>query len=146
MGTFLQSRDLVDREVYEVDAEHPFPVVLSSTTPSSIRQSTIYTTSIVSMSVPGAYVTGDYVGPSLVPLSFPNAVSVSGGRGIIKSIAMTDKTTTAAIALELWLYSANFTAPVDSAAWDISDADNLKCLGVIPMVTSKWYASSKKRR
>lgn len=94
------------------------------------------------LSVGGAANTGDYVGPSTTPEFFANAVRVSGGTGVVKSITITDKLTTAAVDMELWLFSATFTAPTDNAAWDISDADNLKCLGVIELDAAKWYASS----
>jgi hypothetical protein len=32
------------------------------------------------------------------------------------------------------------TPPNDSAAWSVSDADILKCIGVLPFTT--WYASA----
>lgn len=111
----------------------------------TMRGSTLYVTSTPVLSAAGAYATGDYVGTTTTPQAFLNAVSVSGKRAVIKSIALTDKTTTAAIAMELWLFSATFTAPTDSAAWAISDADNLLCLGVIPISTSKWYATSNNK-
>lgn len=93
------------------------------------------------LSVGGAAADGDYVGPSTTPASFANAVRVSGGTGVIKSITITDKLTDAAVALELWLFSATFTAPTDNEAWAITDAEQLTCLGVIPIATDKWYAN-----
>lgn len=94
------------------------------------------------LSVGGAAATGDYVGASTTPESFANAVRVSGSTGVLKSITITDKLTTAAVDLELWLFSATFTAPTDNAAWAISDADQLNCLGVIELDSAKWYANS----
>lgn len=93
-------------------------------------------------SVGGAASTGDYVGPSTTPEFFANAVRVSAGTGIVKSITITDKLTTAAVDMELWLFSATFTAPTDNAAWAITDAHQLTCLGVIELDSAKWYANS----
>lgn len=94
------------------------------------------------LSVGGAAATGDYVGPSTTPEFFANAVRVSGGTGVIKSITITDKLATAAVDMELWLFSATFTAPTDNAAWAITDAHQLTCLGVIELDSAKWYANS----
>lgn len=99
-------------------------------------------TSTPVLSVGGAAASGDYVGTSTTPQAFTNAVRVAGGTGVIKSLTITDKLTTAQSAMELWLFSATFTAPTDNAAWAISDADQLNCLGVIPIATDKWYANS----
>ena len=98
-------------------------------------------TSNIVMSVAGAYATGDYIGTSTTPQSFASAVRSSGKTGTIKSIRITDKLTTTAVNLELWLFSATFVAPTDNAAWTITDAEALTCLGVIPIDSSKWYAS-----
>ncbi len=98
-------------------------------------------TSAVVFTDTNARATGDYCGTDTAPQSFANAVRVSGGTGIIKSVRITDYTTTAAVDMELWLFSATFTAPADNAAWTVSDAEALTCLGVIPLPASKWYAS-----
>lgn len=103
---------------------------------------TAYVSSTVTMSVAGAYATGDYMGTSTTPQSFSNAVRTSGGTGIIRSITISDKITTANVSMELWLFSATFTAPTDNAAWAISDAEALTVLHVIPISTSGWYASA----
>jgi len=97
------------------------------------------------LSVAGEYATGDYIGQNTTPNSIANAVRVSGGKGVIKSLVITDKLTTAAVDMELWLFSATFTPPTDNAAWDISDADNLNCIGVIPIDSAKWYASASNK-
>ena len=94
------------------------------------------------LSVGGAAATGDYVGTSTTPQAFANAVRVSAGTGVVKSITITDKLATAAVDMELWLFSATFTAPTDNAAWAISDADQLNCVGVIELDSAKWYANS----
>jgi membrane-bound inhibitor of C-type lysozyme len=111
----------------------------------SIGGNTAFVTSTPVMSVAGAYATGDYIGTTTTPQAFANAVRTTAGTGIIKSIAITDKNTTAAVALELWVFSATFVAPTDNAAWAITDAENLLCMGVIPIATTKWYASSNNK-
>ncbi len=103
---------------------------------------TYHVTNTPVFSVGGAASTGDYVGPSTTPEAFANAVRVSNGTGVIKSITITDKLTTAAVDMELWLFSATFTAPTDNAAWDISDADRLKFLGVIELDSTRWYSDA----
>ena len=106
----------------------------------TVGVSTIVTSAVVFTDT-NARATGDYCGTDTTPQSFANAVRVSGGTGVIKSVRITDYTTTAAVDLELWLFSATFTAPADNAAWTISDAEALTCLGVIPLPADKWYAS-----
>ncbi len=94
------------------------------------------------LSVAGAYATGDYVGTTTTPQAFLLASRVSGNTAFIKSLAITNKVATAMVAMELWVFSATFTAPTDNAAWAITDADQLNCLGVIPIPTTKWYTNS----
>lgn len=94
------------------------------------------------LSVGGAAGTGDYVGQSTTPESFASAVRVSGGTGVLKSITIADKLTDAAVDLELWLFDRPFVAPTDNAAWAITDADQLNCLGVIELDSAKWYSNS----
>lgn len=100
------------------------------------------TSSTVIMSTAGAYSTGDYMGTTTTPQSFTDAVRAPGGSGIIKSIVISDKITTANVAMELWILSTTFTAPADNAAWDLSDANLLFVQAVIPISTTGWYASS----
>lgn len=97
------------------------------------------------LTVAGAYVTGDYIGPSTAPASFASAVRVAGARARVRSLTITDKTVTAAVALEVWLFSATLTVPADNAAWDITDANALLCQGVIPLSTAKWYATASNK-
>lgn len=103
--------------------------------------SNILTTSVVFTDT-NARATGDYCGTDTTPQAFANIVRGNGGTGIIKSIRITDYTTTTAVALELWIFSQTFIAPADNAAWTITDAMADTCLGVIPIVTTKWYASA----
>ncbi len=102
-------------------------------------------TSTPTLSVAGAYATGDYIGPSTAPSSFANVARDSNGRAKLRSLTIVDKTTAAAVALELWLFSATLTVPTDNAAWAISDADALLCQGVIEIPTTRWYASSNNK-
>ncbi len=102
--------------------------------------------SSITMTVAGSYTTGDYIGTSTTPQSFTNVVRTSGATNVIKSITISDKSTTTAVAMELWLFSATFTAPTDNAAWAITDAENETCLGVIPIDLNKWYASSNNKQ
>jgi len=96
------------------------------------------------LSVAGAYVTGDYVGQSTTPQSFAGAVRVAGSTGVIQSITIVTKTTAsfASANMELWLFDQTLTVPTDNAAWSITDADALKCLGVIPISGNNWFASA----
>jgi hypothetical protein len=100
---------------------------------------------VPTLSVAGAYSTGDYIGQSVTPEAFPLAANKLGGEAIIKSLVISDKTTTAAVALELWLFSQTFVAPTDNAAWAVTDAEALTCVGVIPITTDRWFASSNNK-
>lgn len=112
---------------------------------NGIGGKTALPSSTVVMSVAGAYATGDYIGTSATPQAFTEVVTTNGGTGIIKSINIIDKNTTTAVALELWLFASTFVSPTDNGAWAITDAEALTCLGVIPIVTTKWYASSNNK-
>lgn len=98
-------------------------------------------TSTVVMSVAGAYATGDYMGTSTSPQYFADATKTVN-TGIIKSIFISDKITTANVSMELWIFSTTFVAPTDNAPWAITDAEALLVQAVIPISTSGWYASS----
>ena len=91
------------------------------------------------LTVAGAYVSGDFVGTSATPLAFATAVRISGGSGIIHSAVLVDYAKQS-IPIELWIFNATFTPPADNAAWSISDADALKCIAVITFDT--WFASA----
>ncbi len=97
------------------------------------------------LTVAGSYVTGDYIGQSVTPEFFATGVVKAGGEAIVKSVVITDKTVTAAVAMELWLFSTTFTAPTDNGAWDVTDAFALNCVGVIPLTTDRWFASSSNK-
>lgn len=93
------------------------------------------------MSVAGAYATGEYMGTTTTPQSFTNCVRSAGNTATIKSVTISDKITDSNVAMELWLFSATFTAPTDNAAWTVGDDDALNVLAVIPIATANWYAT-----
>lgn len=140
------SRDIVANIVLAASSAIIGKVGVDQTTPGTTDRvtvgGTVLLTSTPTLSVAGAYATGDYIGPSTTPASFTNVSRTSGYANVIKSLAMIDKVVTAAVALELWLFSATFTAPTDNAAWTVSDADMDNFLGVIPIATTKWYAGT----
>jgi hypothetical protein len=91
------------------------------------------------LTVHATYVSGDYVGTSASAMDFTTAARVDGGSGTIQSATLIDYAANT-VACELWLFDNTVTPPADSAAWSISDADALKCIGVIPFST--YYASA----
>ncbi len=97
---------------------------------------TIVVTATPGLSVAGAYVTGDYVGTSTLPMTF-TASRVALGSGIVHSAALIDYAKQS-VQTELWLFDASVTTPNDNAVWDISDGDALKLVGVINFDT--YYA------
>jgi hypothetical protein len=99
-------------------------------------------TASVTLSVGATYATGDFVGTSATPISFTSAARTSGGGGKIVSLTISDPAASTAAALELWLFNATVTVPNDSAAWNLSDADGLKCVGVISIPTTAQFLSS----
>jgi hypothetical protein len=103
---------------------------------------TTIVSSTITMSTAGIYATGDYMGTSTTPQSFSNAVRVSAGSGVIKSLVISDKITNTNVDMELWLLTTTYTAPSDNAAWAISDAEALTVQAIIPISSSGWYASS----
>lgn len=130
----------------KADANGNLLTATSQATPGTTDRVTVGGTAVLTstptLSVAGSYATGDYIGPSTTPASFLLVSRVSGYADIVKSLVVIDYVTTAAVALELWLFSATFVAPTDNAAWTITDAEAATCVGVIPIVTSKWYASA----
>lgn len=130
-GLYLPAGDRVGSTDYAIAHVRPRNLALLTSTPT--------------LSVAGAYATGDYIGPSTSPTSFSAAVIEAGAKARLVSLAIVDKATAAAVALELWLFSATFTAPNDNAAWAITDAHAAMCQGVIEIPTTRWYASSNNK-
>jgi hypothetical protein len=93
------------------------------------------------LSVHANYVTGDYVGPSTAPATATGFSRLAGLGAKIDSLTVVD-VSNAKVALEIWLFDAAFTAPLDSAAWTLSAADVAHCIGVIPVATTDYFASA----
>lgn len=129
----------------DVDVTRLSALVAGSAHIGQVGGETVYVQSTPVMSVGSSYATGDYIGTTTTPQSFASAVRTSGGKAVIQSITISDKNTNAAVPLELWLFSATFVAPTDSAAWAISDAEALTVVGIIPITTDRWFASSNNK-
>jgi len=91
------------------------------------------------LTVHATYAAGDYVGESATPMTFAACARVNGGTGKITGAVLIDYALQS-VPCELWLFDQTVTPPNDSAAWSISDADALKCCGVIPFTV--YYASA----
>lgn len=106
---------------------------------------TAYSQASPAFATGGVYATGNYAGPSTTPGFFPNVARAAGLRSIVKSIVITDKVITAAVAMELWLFSQSVTVPTDKAAWDLTDANALFCQGVIDLDPLRWKLSASNK-
>lgn len=129
----------------DVDVTRLSALVAGAAHIGQVGGETVYVQSIPVMSVGASYATGDYIGTTTTPQSFASAVRTSGGKGLLQSITISDKNTNAAVALELWLFSATFVAPTDSAAWAISDAEALTVVAVVPLTTDRWMSSANNK-
>lgn len=139
----LAFRGTAGRDVASVSPTNPLPVGGTATgTPINVSDATVVITVGVTLTVGATYASGDFVGTSTTPISFANAVRTSGGSATIRSITISDPAASPAAALELWLFNATITPPADSAAWNLSDADGLKCVGVISIPTTAQFLSS----
>jgi hypothetical protein len=76
------------------------------------------------------YTSGDILG-GLMTLS--NAVRSSGGSGIIQSICVQDKNPSLRASIDLVFFDRSITVGADNTVWNVSDADMLNCLGIIPI-------------
>jgi hypothetical protein len=143
----------------KVTAANPLPVSnaagsaiigkvgIDQTTPGTtnlvvVADQTVAIAVSVTLTVGATYASADFVGTSSTPISFANAVRTSGGSATLRSVTISDPAASAAVALELWLFNATVTPPADSAAWNLSDADGLKCVGVVPIPTTAQFLSS----
>lgn len=102
---------------------------------------TIVSSNLV-MSVAGSYVAGDYMGVSGASSYFDTALRVDLGTGIIKSLTISDKSISANVAMELWLFSDAVITPTDNSPFTITDAESLSVLAVIPILTTGWYSNT----
>lgn len=136
-------RGTAGRDVASVSPTNPLPVAgATAGTPINVSDATVAIAVTVTLTVGATYATGDFVGTSAAAISFANAVRTAAGSATIRSITISDPAASTAAALELWLFSATITPPADSAAWNLSDADGLKCVGVIPIPTTAQFLSS----
>ena len=100
------------------------------------RVATLETTALTT--IPGigtgvAYAAGDAVGTK-----FEITVPV---KGVILALIFNDKDDEG-IQMILVLFDADFTAAVDNAAWDVSDADMDKCVGYINLIGATGTAGT----
>lgn len=93
------------------------------------------------LTVAGLYSDGDFVGTSGAAIAFANAGLAVGKGGLIESAILTDYAAQNA-SIELWLFTANVTPPADNAAWTITDAHALTCIGVITFDIYKASAAN----
>lgn len=121
------------------------PVVVqgvAAMTPLLVADQTVAITVSVTLTVGATYAANDFVGTSGSPISFANAVRTSGGSATLRAVTISDPAASAAAALELWLFNATITPPADSAAWDLSDAGGLLCVGIVSIPTTAQFLSS----
>lgn len=83
------------------------------------------------------YASGDTLGSLM---TFAGVARFNGGSAVVQAMTIVDAAAQNAN-LELWLFTGTVTASADNAAWSISDADALKCVGVIP-TSGVNYASA----
>ena len=81
-----------------------------------------------------AYAAGDNVGSTDAGgYTFTNAAGSSGGSGIIMGMfAEWNDVTTIKMSGEVHLFDTAFTAVADNAAYVVSDAEAITCVGIIP--------------
>ena len=133
-----------------IDTTTPLDVIVDSTIPVDVKLAAgenhagaLGGNSVIlefspTLSVAGAYISGDYIGESGVCMSIDLAGRINGGTGIIESAVLIDAAKQSA-AIELWLFTASVTPPNDNAPWDVSDLEATYCIGVITFDT--YYAS-----
>jgi hypothetical protein len=85
------------------------------------------------------YVANDFVGTDDVPITFASVVRLNAGTGRVVDATLYDYVPSS-VAAELWLFEATITAPKDSAAWAISDAHSLLCIGIVEF--NRYYTSA----
>lgn len=92
------------------------------------------------LTVGATYAANDFVGTNNTAMTFAGAARIAAGSGRVIGATLFDYTVSSVTA-ELWLFH---TTPaglgLDSAAFTITDADSLTCIGVIPFLT--YYASA----
>lgn len=84
----------------------------------------------------GAYSAKDAVGGMM---TFANAVSGSGKSGILNTVTIIDNDDEKA-PLELWLFNADPSGVADNAPMDFTDANMLKCVGIVPISSADYFS------
>jgi hypothetical protein len=96
-------------------------------------------TRIGTLTVAATYIANDFVGTSATAITFKDVVDEVGGSGHILSGLFMDGDLQS-VAGELWLFTvAPAGLGADSAAFTVSDADMVYCIGILPFST--YYAS-----
>jgi len=73
-------------------------------------------------------------------LTFEGASRIGGVGGVIKNMMIIDDAGQDA-EMELWLFSATFTAMADNAAWSPSEADLRNLLAIVTTSDGAWFAA-----
>lgn len=136
---------IYDEDGVAFSDSNPLPISVGTapgSAPLNVANATVAVTVSVTLTVGATYASGDFVGTSATPISFANAVRTAAGSATLRSVTISDPAASAAVALELWLFNATVTPPADSAAWDLSDADGLKCVGIVSIPTTAQFLSS----
>ena len=95
---------------------------------------------IGTLSTAGAQHAGDFVGTDHTPITFADCARVNGGTGHIVSGLFLDGDLQS-IAAELWLFNYPITSlGHDNAAFTVSDAEMVYCVGILPFST--YYAGA----
>jgi len=93
------------------------------------------------LTVHATYASGDYVGTSASCMTFSTVVDKTGNSGKVTAALVVDYATQK-LAGELWLFDTAVVPPADSAAWTVTDAEMLTCIGVISLPAASYYASA----
>jgi hypothetical protein len=92
------------------------------------------------LTVAGLYASGDYVGTSATAMDFTPMARAAEGSGLVMGAMLVDDSAQT-VPCELWLFHTTPAGlPADNAAFTITDADALTCIGVIEFNT--YYASA----
>ena len=123
----------------DVDVTRMAALVAGEAHAAQVGGHTLIVTVTPTLTVNATYVAGDYVGTDHTAMSFSVARVNAGSGTVISALLVSYVVTT--VACELWLFDVTPAGlPDDSAAFTITDADALTCIGVIPFNT--YYASA----
>lgn len=111
---------------------------INATGTNKVGGNTTTVTVTPTLTTHASYIANDFVGTDATCMTIA-AGRINDGSGVIQSAMLIDYAAQS-IVTELWLFDASVTPPNDSAAWTITDADALKCIGVIKFDT--YFASA----